>query len=130
MVSAPTAVLASSTACRRLPGPESLRLVTVNVAADALPAVSSAATMAAPVVSLLPLGCDFCVARSRARRCWRVTATSPSATSISPPTCRAPRTTRQLYSLAQAYDPDIIVHLAISFLHAVVGTFDARSAPY
>ena len=49
MTSAPAAALASRIACRRLPAPESLRFVTLNVAASAgAPRPSPASASAAP----------------------------------------------------------------------------------
>ncbi|HBL30541.1 MAG TPA: hypothetical protein DD490_27210, partial [Acidobacteria bacterium] len=59
MMSAPAAPLASVTACRRLPVPESPRLETVNVAAPAGMPATSAPSAAAP---------ETATARLRARR--------------------------------------------------------------
>ena len=84
MSSAPAAVLASITACRRLPAPASLVLVTVKVTAEAGPApASTAPTVKAPEARALPAArlCFRCSRRSRnasARRSCRVPGAPPT----------------------------------------------------
>src|SRR3954451_520865 len=74
--------LASRVACRRLPGPVSLRFVTVNVAACALPAAARVAPIAivAPAATFLLVGprvsaCFLCSALRR--RCLWLIRCSP-----------------------------------------------------